>query len=40
MENYISHSENETVLFGKEFAKKLSSHDIVVLSGELGARQN
>lgn len=40
MENFISHSESETVFLGKEFAKKLSSNDIVVLLGELGARKN
>lgn len=34
---YISNSEKETLEIAKHFASTLSSNDVVVLSGELGA---
>lgn len=37
MSTYLSKSEQDTILFAKDFAKKLSKGDIVVLSGELGS---
>lgn len=37
MEKLISHSENETKLIGKKFAKKLKKGDVIVLTGELGS---
>lgn len=40
METFISHSEEETILFAKDFAKNLKTGDIIVLSGELGSRKN
>lgn len=36
MQNYISHSENETKSIAEEFAKK-TKHRIFALTGELGA---
>lgn len=37
MEKYITNSEEETKNFAKEFAKKLNTGDVVVLSGDLGS---
>lgn len=37
MEEFISNSENDTLIFAKEFAKTLNSGDIVLLDGDLGA---
>ena len=37
MDTFISHSEEETKEFAKNFASKLSCGDIVVLSGDLGS---
>ena len=39
MENFVfkSNSENETKQFAKEFAKKLKTGDVLVLSGDLGS---
>lgn len=34
---FLSHSEEETKQFGKEFGEKLSHGDVVALYGELGA---
>ncbi len=36
MEKFISNSEDETKLIGKNFASKLKKGDVVVLTGELG----
>lgn len=38
METFISHSEQDTIEFAKNFAKNLKTGDIIVLSGELGSR--
>lgn len=38
METFISHSEQYTIAFAKNFAKNLKTGDIVVLTGELGSR--
>lgn len=35
--NFVSHSENDTIKFADEFASKLDSHSIIVLSGDLGS---
>ncbi|MCI8392863.1 MAG: tRNA (adenosine(37)-N6)-threonylcarbamoyltransferase complex ATPase subunit type 1 TsaE [Clostridia bacterium] len=40
METYISKNEADTISFAKKFAKSLNKNDIIVLDGELGARQN
>lgn len=40
METYISKNEADTIAFAKEFAKSLNKNDVIVLDGELGARQN
>lgn len=37
MYEFISHSENDTIEFAKNFAKKLNKHSIIVLSGDLGS---
>ena len=37
MQTFISNSEIETLNFAKEFAKKLSKDDIIVLTGDLGS---
>ena len=37
MSIFVSHSEEETINFAKEYAKKLKKGDIVILSGELGS---
>ena len=37
MYTFVSKSEDETIEFAKNFASKLSTGDIVVLTGELGA---
>jgi len=37
MEKFISNSEDETKLIGKNFASKLKKGDVVVLTGELGS---
>ena len=37
MYEFISHSENETIQFANNFASKLDSHSIIVLSGDLGS---
>jgi len=37
MEKFISNSESETKLIGKNFAGKLKKGDVVVLTGELGS---
>jgi tRNA threonylcarbamoyladenosine biosynthesis protein TsaE len=36
-ETYLSHSEEETVETGKRFAKRLQTHDVVALYGDLGS---
>lgn len=36
MDTYISKSEQDTINFGKNFAKNLKTGDIIILSGELG----
>lgn len=36
-ENFLTHSENETIELGKEFAEKLKPGDIVAFFGDLGA---
>ena len=37
MSIFTSHSENDTINFAKEFARKLKIGDVIILSGELGA---
>lgn len=37
MYEFISHSENDTIEFAKNFAKKLNKHSIILLSGDLGS---
>ena len=37
MYEFISHSENDTIEFAKDFAEKLDKHSIIVLSGDLGS---
>lgn len=37
MYEFISHSENDTIKFADDFASKLNSHSIIVLSGDLGS---
>jgi len=37
MFEFISHSEEETIKFAEQYAKKLKCGDIIILSGELGA---
>ena len=37
MNTFISHSENDTLKFAKEFARNLTSNDIIILCGNLGA---
>ena len=37
MYEFISHSENDTIEFAKDFAEKLNKHSIIVLSGDLGS---
>ena len=37
MKKYITNNELETIEFGRNFAKDLSTGDIVILSGELGS---
>ena len=37
MYEFISHSENDTIEFAKNFAEKLNKHSIIVLSGDLGS---
>ena len=37
---FISQNENATIALGKEFAKVLKRGDVIVLSGDLGARKN
>ena len=37
MNYYLSKSEQDTILFAEEFAKKLNKGDIIVLSGDLGS---
>lgn len=37
MDTFISKSENDTINFAMNFAKKLKKNDIIVLSGELGS---
>ena len=34
---FISHSEEETIMFADEFASKLNGHSKIVLSGDLGS---
>ena len=34
---FISHSEEETIRFADEFASKLNSNSIIILSGDLGS---
>ena len=38
METFISHSEEDTINFAKNFAKDLKTGDIIILSGGLGSR--
>lgn len=37
MYEFISHSENDTIEFAKDFAEKLNKHSIILLSGDLGS---
>lgn len=37
MNTYISKSEQDTIIFAKNFAKNLKTGDIIILSGELGS---
>ena len=37
MYEFISHNENDTIEFAKDFAEKLNKHSIIVLSGDLGS---
>ena len=37
MNTYISKSEQDTISFAKDYAKKLRIGDIIILSGELGS---
>lgn len=37
MYEFISHSENDTIEFAKDFAENLNKHSIIVLSGDLGS---
>lgn len=37
MYEFISHSEEDTIKFAKDFASKLDNHSIIVLSGDLGS---
>ena len=37
MYEFISHSEEDTISFANEFASKLNSNSIIVLSGDLGS---
>ena len=37
MYEFISHSEEDTINFANDFAKKLNKHSIIVLSGDLGS---
>ena len=37
MDTFISKSENDTINFARDFAKKLKKNDIIVLNGELGS---
>ena len=37
MYEFISHSEEDTISFANEFASKLNSDSIIVLSGDLGS---
>ena len=37
MSTYISKSEQDTINFAKDYAKKLKTGDIIILSGELGS---
>ena len=34
---FVSHSEDETIKFADEFAKKLNKHSVIVLCGDLGS---
>lgn len=34
---FVSHSEDETIKFADEFAKKLNKHSVIVLYGDLGS---
>ena len=36
----ISTNENATIALGRAFAKNLSCGDVIVLTGDLGARKN
>lgn len=40
MYTFVSHNEIETMDFAKKLASKLNKGDIIVLSGDLGARKN
>lgn len=40
MKKYITNNETETIKFAYNFAKNLHKGDIIILSGELGSRQN
>lgn len=40
LDKFISKSEQDTILFAKDFASNLHKGDIIVLSGELGSRKN
>lgn len=37
MSEFISKSENETIAFANDFAKKLNKNSIIILSGDLGS---
>jgi len=40
MKKYITNNETETIDFAYNFAKNLKKGDIIILSGELGSREN
>ena len=40
MYNFVSTSEEDTKKLARDFASKLKTGDILVLSGDLGSRQN
>ena len=37
---FISTNENATIALGRAFAKYLNCGDVIVLTGDLGARKN
>lgn len=37
MQEFISHSEEDTIDFASDFAKKLDKNSVIILSGDLGS---